>query len=248
MPYTNTTLATFKNLILNRLQNASFWSTTELRDAVNEGIRVLQVCCGLWTDRYVITTQGKRVIYTTTSVTVTTVDGNIPQIFMPIRMAFNSIPLDPCTLNDMDNGYPGWQFQTTSTTGCPDTPIMWGPIGLTKFFIWPADNDGANSLQVDCLKRAPVLVADSDYLNIDSSYISPLVGYCQHVLMLKRGGQLFSVSMNELRAFMKTLVDKNGHLQAVEPFRRFMGEEGGRRSRPRKAKDLGGIPMLGVKT
>jgi hypothetical protein len=254
MPYQVITLASLRTLVFNRIQNPYFFGTQEKDDVVNETIRIYQLATGRWTDRYVISTVANRCIYQTSSITVTATAGTlpptgIPQVLMPIRIAFNSDPLEPTSLSDMDNGFPGWQVQTTATGGSVSTvPLLWGPLGLNKFFIWPADAAGKNGLQIDAVKRAPVLRNDSDYVNLDTSEIPAFIGYSQHVLMFKRGGQNFAITQAGYNEFLRMLAQRNEMLKAESIYRAVMGEDPSFRTRPRRTSDATGRSgRLGVR-
>ena len=237
MAYQNLTLAQFRALVVNRIQNPNFWSTAEADDALNEAIRVWNLGVGFWKGRFVLTTTAKRCIYDIPSL-VQLESGGVTQVLMPLRVAYNSLPMDPTSIFDMDNGYPGWQAQTTASAGVPSTPNTWGPIGCNKFFIWPADNAGNNGLQIDAIIRAPVLVNDADYINIDSSEIPSFLDYVNHVLMFKRGGQPFQSTMPKLANFLRSIGMRNAHLRAAGIFRGHMGDDSSRRQRPRRIPEF----------
>ena len=246
MPYSQVTLSDIISLIRNRMQNSWFWSDQELQDAINEAIRIFQLATGFWSDRYTLTTVARRVIYNTSLIQ----DANgVPQILMPVRILHNSIPLSPTSVSDMDNGFPGWQLQTTNTSGLSTVPLLWGPMGLNKFFIWPADYAGSTGLQIDAMKRAPVLTSDSDYIDIDSTMVPPILDLIQHTLSFKRSGPAFRSTVTLLQSFFKNAAMRNDHLKVVEPFRSYMGEDSSRRMRPRRAKDISGArETIGVRS
>jgi hypothetical protein len=237
LAYQNLTLAQLRVLAFNRIQNSNFFAVAEVNDAINEGIRVWNLGVGFWKGRFVLTTTAIRCIYDIPSL-VQLETGGITQVLMPLRMAFNSLPMDPSSIFDMDNGNPGWQAQTTQSSGVPSTPCQWGPIGCNKFYIWPADADGNNGIQIDALVRAPVLVNDGDYINIDSSEVPSFMDYVNHVLMFKRGGAPFQSTMPKMANFLRSVGMRNAHLRATGIFRGYMGEDSSRRQRPRRIPEF----------
>ena len=236
MAYQQVTLAQLRSMAFNRIQNSNFWADAEVDDAINEAIRIWQLRVGFWKQRFVITTTANRCIYDTGSIPQLQT-GGVTQVLMPLRIAFNSLPMDPTSIFDMDNGFPNWQVETTATDGVPSRPSIWGPIGCNKFFIWPADADGNGSLQMDALVRAPVLTNDGDYINIDASEITVFLDYVNHVLMFKRGGAPFQSTMPKLQSFMAAVGMRNAHLKAAGIFRAHYGEDSSRRQRPRRTPE-----------
>ena len=249
MAYQNLTLAQIRALVVNRIQNPNFFEANQINDAINESLRIWNLGVGFWKQRFVLTTVAKRCIYDLTDPTLTQiVEGGVPQIEMPLRVTFNSLPMDPTSIFDMDNGFPGWQAQTTTSSGVPNTPAAWGPIGCNKFFIWPADNAGNNGLKIDALVRAPVLTADGQYIDIDSSEVTVILDYINHVLFFSRGGAPFKATMPKLANFLRAIGMRNAHLRAAGIFRGHMGDDASRRQRPRRVPEFPlGRTTMGVR-
>lgn len=235
MPFQNIPLSTLRTYVTSRLQNPYFWSALEVQVAINDAILSLQLATGLWQGRFVVSTVAGRSIYNIGSLAQLQV-GGVTQLLMPLRMAFNSAPLDPTSTDDLDNGYPqapGWQLTTTATPGAPTTPTMWAPIGISYFALYPADAVGGNSLQIDGIIRSPTLVQESDFINIDTSQIPALVGECLATLAFKRGGIALQKALAGHRDFVRMCAQINSHIKAMAPFRKYMAEDASRRTRRR---------------
>src|ERR1039458_4979007 len=98
MPYQSITLGQLVQLLQNRLQNVNFWSGAEYRTFLNEAFSLLQVITLTWKSRFVCTTIPGLVFYDLTSLAGTLDANGNPLILMPLRVAFNSVPLDFSTI------------------------------------------------------------------------------------------------------------------------------------------------------
>lgn len=246
MPFQQVSLGTLVTLLLGRLQNSAFYGAVELRENINEAIRVWQVGSLYWKARMVAATSAGRVFYDLTTLNGTLDSNNRPRILMPLRVAFNTKPLDFCAINDMDAGIPKWQIHTTATPGAPSTPQLWGTEGLNYLYIWPADAVGQNALQIDAAVRAPVFLTngsqDANKIDLDSAAISQLLDYAQHVCNIPRGAAMLRATMPKLRSFMRAIGMQNSLFAASSIFKASYSEQSNRRTRPRLLGDLTGRP------
>lgn len=243
MSFQNITLANLQALVAARLQNPLFFSQAEVNYALNQAIRDFQLGTAFWVGRFVMPTLAAKPIYNIGTTPAFQVNG-VTQLLMPLRMSFNGLPIDPCSLDDLDNGYPGlpgWQLTTTATPGAPTQPILWSPVGISYFAIYPADAAGNNSLQVDGVLRAPVLVNQGDFINIDSSNVPPLVSEAICTLSTKRGGVAFQKAQAGHAEFMRMCAAMNSHIKAVAQFREYMAIDRARQTRRRYTTEPVGI-------
>ena len=235
MAYQQFTLANLRTFVTSRLQNPLFWSDLEVQVAINDSIRSWQLATAYWQGRFQVTTIAGQVLYNIGSLPQLQV-GGVTQLLMPLRMTFNGLPIDPVTTDDLDNGYtqaPGWQITTTATSGAPSTPSLWVPIGISYFAIYPADAAGNNQLTIDGVLRAPTLVNEGDYINIDSSQVAAIVGEAISTLSFKRGGVAFQKALAGHAEFMRACLAMNSHLYAASPFRGYWGLDKSRNTRRR---------------
>jgi hypothetical protein len=247
--FQNINLTTLISLERSRLESSLFWSDAEITDGINDALRFYQLATGRWKVRVFTPTVAKRCIYDLTALSAfQDQTSKFTKILAPIRVVWTGLggkrqPLGWTSWDDMDAGFPGWQFQTNTTSGCPDTPLACGLFGgLNYLFIWPADAVAGNSLQVDCIATTPVLVTGLDYVNLDSSEIPVLLGYVEHLLSFKLGGIKFQSTMESFVAFLKMCGERNGNLKTLSAFSSVIGADASRRTRPRRAGDATGKP------
>jgi len=234
-------------MLLSRLQNSPYWSAVELRENINEAIRIYQLGALRWKQRFIVQTIAGQCFYDTTTLPGTLDANDNPLILMPIRIAFNSEPLFFSTLDDMDSaGIGNWQIQTTAMVGAPDVPQLWGNVGLNLFFIYPADSAGGGSLQIDAATQAPIFATDGSgdgaFLNLDSGEVSTLLDYAQHISQIKRGGGKVQATMPKLKAFMRAVALQNSFFAASALFKKSYSDQHDRTTRPRLAGEQSGVP------
>lgn len=240
MPYQNLNLSALTTLVQNRVQNLAFWSQQEITDSISEAIKLWQVGTGFWKSRIEVTTVAKRCIYDLTAINDQSGKPLVQTVLMPIRCCFNGASMHPTGWTDIDSTGRSWQTDLTGSAAVPDTPILWGPMGLNLMFIWPADATGNNSLQLDVLQRAPVLVNSIDFLNLDSTEVPAFLSGVVHFLTFKRSGIAFKSTTKGFKEFLKAMALRNSHLQLVSSYRSYMGEDTSRNLRGRRLKEVSG--------
>lgn len=247
MPFQNTNLTTLIALERNRLSALSsvFWTTQEIIDALNEGLRFYNLCTGRFKGRLIITTIPSRCIYDLTDVSIYNPRAAAPPVVAPLRVNFNrGAPLGWSSVSDMDIIYPGWQLQTTSSGGgVPTTPQMAGPLGLNMLFLWPADNVGGNSLALDAVVPAPILVNGTDFVNLDNAEITALLDFAEWRLMLKKGGIYVAQAQPLLRQFLRMAAGRNSYLRTLSLYKSAIGDDRARRTNPRRIEEREGVPF-----
>jgi len=215
------TLAQMQAKVYDRLQQSPFWTTAEVTKFINEALRTWSVLTGYWRKRITLTTLPTLPYYSLASF-----------ISFGMRVEFNSVPLSQSSVTNWDKGYPEWE-------GNPGTPQEWAPIGLSLIAIRPADAVGNNSLVLDGVANAPILVNANDKIDIGSEEFTALLGYCQYLAAFKEGGQEFESAATLYQAFIKAAAVKNEKLLASAIFRRAMGLDtdlGGQRVRRTKSQ------------
>lgn len=248
MAYQSVTLTQLTTLAKARFDNPTFWSDYEYQTAFNEALSLFQLATGRWRARYTLTTVAKRVWYSIPDLAQLQVAG-ICQVLALFRVSYNgSAPLGWSSWNDMDLTAPGWQIQTTATAGCPDAPALCGPAGFNLFFIWPADAAGGNSLTLDVITNAPKLSAGGDYINLDTTEITGILGYAEHRLSSKRGGLFFARTLDQLRDFYRMLAQRNSYLLNIGIYKGAVGSQWARAMMPRRVADRSGAAVgLGIR-
>ena len=202
----------------DRLQRSPFWTTAELTAYLNEALRTWSCLTGYWKKRVVLQTRPNAPYYNVAG-----------YLTFGMHIEFNSVPLLPATVYEWDKGYPYWEGRPS-----PFGPTEWAPIGISLFAIRPADAIGLNSLVVDGVSNAPILVGANDTIDIGDEELNTLLTYCQYLAAFKEGGAEFQASLPFHQAFLKAAAVKNEKLNASAIFRRAMGldaEQAGQRPR-----------------
>src|SRR5512147_49845 len=118
MAYQQITRAQFRTRLNDRLGGAAlpFWTDDEKNGLLQESLRTFNLLTGFWRTRQLIVTVANQVWYV--------INGSITST---MRVAFNSHPLSPVALYDLDSGEQYWESETTASGGVvPDSPQMYG--------------------------------------------------------------------------------------------------------------------------
>src|SRR5579864_9307972 len=110
------TLQDLSNRIYARLDNNSqLYTQTEVTNAANESIRVLNLLTGFLSSTVQVTTVANRHFY------------DVPSpILLVTRVQFENSYLQPYGSNELGRAYPSWTIDTTLSTAMPVT--NWIPI------------------------------------------------------------------------------------------------------------------------
>lgn len=222
MSYTQVTLSTLLTRIGERTDASPFWVPAQKIAAINEALRVWNMLTGMWKAPVTLPTTAGTVWYSVPSTMV-----------YDTRMEFNGRPMDPESLNGMDNGRDGWEGESTVTgSDVPTRPTLWIPAGLNLFAIWPRDAVGGNSLLLDGVRRTPVLSADADFIDIGQAELDALLGECVHILAFSEAGQRWAATQQLHKNFLIAAAEQNARLNASVFFRNAMGLDLNRYARP----------------
>lgn len=218
MSYQQVSLGTMKARLADRVEGVPYWTGEEARRAINEALRIWSAATGFW-----------RSLYLTQTVP------NDPYVALPgtlvqgAQVAWNGIPLEPASLNDFAYGLSNWRYTTTATAGAPVRPVYWARVSLSLLAIYPADAyasiGGTHSLSVNGIRSTPILVDDVEFVDLGQEQFDVLLGYAQHVLAFKVGGQTLVASYPGWLAFLKAASQMNRQFAASVFYRRLMGED-----------------------
>lgn len=222
MPFTQTTLAQLRQDLRDAWEGLPFWAPADELDALNEAIRYWNLLTGQWKSRTLVTTTANQWFYSVSGL-----------LTFQFRLTFNGRPLDIGSVPGLDLGRPNWRLETTTTGGgVPTRPVLYAPVGLTAFAIWPADAAGGNSLEVDAVKRAPVLAAEGDFIDIGPEEETPILDEALHILTFNLGGEHWKRTLQKHRDFLLAAADRNARLRAETLFRMALGLDAGRKINP----------------
>lgn len=150
--------------------------------------------------------------------------------------------------------YNGWMSAATAQVGEVESVepcvIKKGKI-QSKFCIEVEDTHRfftrgglvSNCLQIDGVLRAPTLVLESDFINIDSSQIAAIISEAIAVLSFKRGGVAFQKALAGHAEFVRAAAAINSHIVQAAPFKQYLGLDRSRMSRRRDTGQPIGIGM-----
>lgn len=228
MAYTEFMWSDIRQRLKDRVEQKPYWTDDEYLVAFNEALRVWQWLTGYWRARITLPTVANQYEYVLPS-----------SMTYRTRMTFNSLPLAGSSREDLNQGRWNWRNETTTSGGdVPTRPMMWAPVDLYLFYLWPADAAGGNTLTVDGVTQTPVLVEDGDTVDLGEELLTTLLGYSLHVLSFKKGGSLFQATMPLFQTFLTEAAEENDQLKTSAMFRRIRGLDW------RGMKPLQGTPTL----
>jgi hypothetical protein len=226
--YAQVTLGTMKARLADRYEAVTYWTPEEARRALNEGLRVWNAATGFW--REVIS------VPTVPNSHYVALPGTLVQA---ARVTWNGLPLEPVTLTDLSWSIRNWRRITTATPGAPPRPVYWARASLTLLAIYPADAyasiAGTHAIQVNGVRSTPILVNDSDFVDLGQEQFDVLLGYAQHVLAFKLGGQALVSTYPLWLAFLRAAAEENAQFAKSSFYRKVMGIDVLRRKRGTEA-------------
>lgn len=220
MPFSAYTRTQLRDRLKAKYESVPFWVDAECNAALNEALQWYNLYTGVWKTRLTMNTVADQVYYTVPST-----------MLFVTRAEFNGKLLNQTSIDDLDNGHPGWEGQTTADTDAPSRPLAWAPNGLTEFVLWPADAVGANSLLLDGVIPTPVLTSDVSTVDLDDSELDAVIGEALFILCAKDPGRL-ARALQWHQEFLTTVMAVNARLNAANGFRAIQGEDLTRQTRP----------------
>ena len=213
MPYTETTLAAFRDLLTSRWDGSAFWSDEEARLAINEVLRDWNLLTGRWRQR----------------VTFPTLSGN-PSITIATSIVYGmrvrtpaGQPVWPTSIVELDLMRPTWRLEITTSGGAvPTRPTYWAPESLQRIVIWPA-TAADSTIDLDGVADTPVLVQDADYADVGGEILDILADAALHVAAFKEGGPRWRQTRPYWQAFLQAAAEENTRLKASQTFKRIAG-------------------------
>ncbi len=211
--YTTYTWADVQERLLDRHERSPFYEDAEGLAAFNEALRVWNLFTGYWHERASLFTVAGQYLYTVPN-----------SLLYRTRITWNSLPLSSSNREDLNNAEPAWRSETTATGGgVPSRPMIWAPVSLRSFYLWPADAVDNNFLLLDGVAATPILTTDGGSVDLGEELFGVLLDYALHTLLFKRGGPDFQDSMPAWQAFLAAAVEENSQLKTSNVFRRAMG-------------------------
>lgn len=215
MPWTRHTLSSLRRRLEERVELQPFWTPTEARDALNEGLAFWNLLTGTWKQK----------------VTLHATPSNDPLLALPstlvfgMRVAFEGRPLALDSLAGCFRGRPGWWTETTATGGdVPTRPMIWAPVSLRLIAVWPTPATiTIDAWTIDGVAATPVLVTPEEGVDLEDGVLEPLLGYSLHAMALKEGWARFESTIDLMRGFLQVAAEHNSQLTATAAYRQYMG-------------------------
>jgi hypothetical protein len=113
------------------------------------------------------------------------------------------------TVAQWDQVRPTWK----QTTGTPRSvaQLNWNTIGVR-----PIPN-GVYAMTFEAIRKAPVPVADGDFIQVGREHIQAIYDYAQHVALVKSQGAEFEISMPRYESALAAALDYRQQMAAQSP-------------------------------
>jgi hypothetical protein len=214
--YQQVSLSTMQQRLADRYESVPYWSAEEARRAINEGLRIWSLATGFWRTTVLVPTVPNKIYVA--------LPGSLVQ---GSRCTWNGLPMEPVTLDDLSWSIRNWRGTTTATPGAPPRPIYWARVSLTLLAIYPADAyasvGGTHAIQVDGVRSTPILVNPTDWVDLGQEQFDVLLGYAEHVLAFKVGGQQLVATYPGWLALLKAAAEENREFAKSAFYRKVMG-------------------------
>lgn len=94
-----------------------------------------------------------------------------------------------------------------------DPPSVLGIAGFNIFEIDTLPSNIINSILISAISNAPIPVNNADFIDIEITYLKPLLNYCFHLAQMKCGAEYLSQTQNYLSEFIRLSISHNERLQ-----------------------------------
>lgn len=185
------TLQSMRTRVYARVEsNALFYPAVDVDRAINETLETLTLVTRyrIGTVTLPMMTAPRRVFYDIP-----------PTVIVPVDVYVDGERLEKGRLSASGILNAHWMDGVGDGYGC------WIPIGPKKFALSPPDAQGGRLIQVGGMLGHTTLVADDDVVDIDDSWVDPIVENAFVWLVLKEGGKVFADAMGGFQKFQKFL-------------------------------------------
>ncbi len=220
MAYARTTIATLRSILTERLGGqATFYTQTEIDQALNESLSVWQLLTGEYTAEY-----SQKIVEGAAVVVIDTTAAPPPMGVIRIRGVdqqggTSGSALYPISLFEMDQE----NFNRLSATSA--SPSDWAPLGYDSFVVHPPASTtqtvGIQYLSGDIR----ISIDGTDYIDLGDEEIQSIVQYSHWFLAFKEGlGEAFA-NVSPLRElFLLAARLRNQKLRNTAPYRDYMAQ------------------------
>ena len=177
------TLTNLQDRIYSRLDNnTTLYTSAEVTSAINEQLRIVNLATGYIQTTGSVATVSNQVWYT------------VPAgIIVPMRMKWNNVFIERCSLNNLGEYSVRWLTETTANKGIGVS--KWALAGLQMFAIYPADSVAGNTIVITGIAEPTILANGTDVLPMPNEYSEVIEDLAVVALILKEGGRIFADAM-----------------------------------------------------
>lgn len=154
-----------------------------------------------------------------------------------IQAEINGVPVLPCSLHDLDGGYPGWQNSSGELTMIA--------MGGQNMLVVADVPDGVYSVTLDVVRNTPIPANDTDQLILGREEADVVLDYAEHLACFKLAGAEFEATMGHYERLFRLAAVHNERLRAQAanfgPLSKIAMREG--KQRPRRKSDIELEPM-----
>ncbi len=209
MTYQQVTLATLRTRLFERVQASAHWVDAEALIALNDTLKFWNLLTGRWRRQVSVTFSPGSTPYLPLPGTLT----------WPMRVEHSAgTPITKTSITALDRALPGWEAQTTSSSGVPATVQFWAPRSLRLIALWPRPAV-ATPRGVDGISDTPELAADGDFIDLDEGLHNTFLDYAAHLLTWKDGGQAFLATASALQRFVIAAAAENQQIRSSSLYR-----------------------------
>lgn len=226
IPGPGASLATLQTRLTERYDGQVFWTPDQARRAINEALRIWNLITGAFRTPY---PQG---LVTIPNDPYLFVGGTIEKVTRVRFLLPTGRELNPISIFQLDQLFPGWEGLTTASPGQPTAPRYWAPVGLNEIAIFPADAAGPRAIYIEGIVAATPLVNPTDTLPLGDEEINTLLGYALHVLSFSKGLVALQNTKPLYLAFLKAAAKRNAVFAASSLYRKLIGRDMQRDAQP----------------
>lgn len=209
MPYTRITRAELRLRLQERWDSSPWWTLDDANQALDDALLYWNALTGYWRRRQTLTIPANDPF----GVIADTMVQNT-------SVSINGVPLTKGSLAGLSLSRPNWRRESVATAGCPSVPVIWAPVSLSVFVIWPATAVDVTA-SVDGVRSTPRLTSDADFLDADDSVVSTFVGYALHLAALKAPAGVLERTAGYKDDFLLEAADRNQALRRTDWYKRI---------------------------
>lgn len=156
------------------------------------------------------------------------------QFVTVVQAEIDGLPVFVQSLADLDAFFPSWGVGTGSPTNV-------ALAGMNMLGVARVPDAGPYSITLDVVRNAPIPVNDVDVIQVGREVLDAILGYAQHMAMLKQGGTDFQATVPLYTNFVRQAAIYNDKLKAQSIYLNAIEGQSWKQVKavPRRESDLG---------